>query len=148
MRHLKYNYRQFVFLIKLFCKCPMTKNDMLKQWITDPYRIVFSTVIENRQLFSCLDQLSNQTAAHFEFNYIIRDDFATTYQSESSIFKSILPLGRFINNQPIREQHLEFSKTHQRPTCLIGDPSETNMPNQRPACLWRPIRDQHSPIGI
>ena len=33
--------------------------------------------------------------------------------------------------RPMRDQHA-YSEIHQRPTCLIGDPSETNMPYLRP----------------
>ena len=33
---------------------------------------------------------------------------------------------------------------HRRPTCLIGDPSKTDMPHRRLRCLWRPIGDRHA----
>ena len=39
--------------------------------------------------------------------------------------------------RPIRD----LSETHRRPTCFIGDPSETDMPHRRPTCL---IGDQHA----
>ena len=31
-------------------------------------------------------------------------------------------------------------KTHWRPTCLIGDPSKTDMPDRRPIWNWKPDR--------
>ena len=39
--------------------------------------------------------------------------------------------------RPTRDQHASL-ETHRRPTCLIRDPSGTNMPD------WRPIGDQHT----
>ena len=36
--------------------------------------------------------------------------------------------------RPIRD----LLETHRRPTCVIGDPSQINMPD------WRPISDQHA----
>ena len=41
--------------------------------------------------------------------------------------------------RPNRDQHAS-SETHQRPTCLIGDPFETDMPH------WRPMRDWHASL--
>ena len=49
-----------------------------------------------------------------------------------------------MENQPLKRVHEniiiigDLSETHRRPKFLIGDPSETNMPDRRP------IRDRHA----
>ena len=81
-------------------------------------------------------------------NIIIIEDLFETHRRPFRDSETNMPDWR-----PVGDRHASLV-THRRPTCLIGNPSETDMPHRRPTFLikvpletnmsdWRPNRDRH-----
>ena len=98
--------------------------------------------VENNERHMTVYFWENAYASHIWFC------FSGIYQSKA--FESIIVTDEFT-------KILLLSETHRRPTCMIGDPSETDMFHQIPTYLIvdpsetnmlhrRPIWNRHAPL--